>query len=162
MEKASKAGEKQAKKQRNANIVQAGKATQFKKRDPKTGEIDPRINTKGRPRKFDALREMVLDVLTEELELTNRAAGTSQKITQLEFMIREWVLSRDFNKQSKALEYGFGKVPDEIKHHFDEDEFIKRHIDKFTDGELQRVQQGENGMDILLSKLETQLTRKKS
>ena len=139
-----------------------GKGKPFEKNNPKTGEKDLRINRKGPTRKFDALREMVLDVLTEELELKNREAGTSQKITQLEVMIRDWIQSRDFNKQSKALEYGFGKVPDEIKHHFDEDEFIKRHIDKFTDGELQRVQAGENGMDILLSKLETQLTRKKS
>jgi len=139
-----------------------GAGKRFQKNNPITGEKDPRINRTGAPRVFSELRDLAKELLNETYDVKDREGKVVDKTTQIKSMLQLWMLSQDFNKQNRLLEIAHGKVPDEIRHSFDEDEFIKRHIDKFTDGELQRVQAGENGMDILLSKLETQLTRKKS
>lgn len=153
---ASSTGKQQAKRG-SANIVELGRKTRFKKNNPETGEKDPKINRKGAPRQFDDLRQAVLDIFGEDV-----VSNAGLKFDQAEFMLRQWILSGDFQKQNRALEIGFGKVPDEVRHRSDEGAFVQRHLDKFTDGELQRIQAGENGMDILLSKLETQLARRKA
>ena len=149
----SKAGNNREKKPR-------GPGKKFKPNDPVTGERDERINRNGANRKFADLRAMTLAVLHEELEL-KKGEAVIGKMPFVENIIRQWLLSGDFSKQNRAIEIGYGKVPDELHHTYDEDEFIRRHINKFTDGELQRIQAGENGLDILLSKLETQLAENK-
>ena len=145
---------------RNTPKKQGGKGRPFQKNDPETGEKDPRINRNGAPRRFDELRALTLELLAENLEL-KKGDVVIRTMTQAESILRDWILSRDAFKQNRVLEIGYGKVPDELHHSYDEDEFIRKHIDKFTDGELQRIQQGENGLDILLSKLESQFKEKK-
>ena len=136
-------GKKLAVTQRGNSKKKKPRGSPFKKKDPVTGEIDPRINTNGRPRVFDELRKMVLDIFGEEIEVT--VAKKKVKMPQIESMLRNWVTSQDYSKQAKALEYGFGKVPDEsINYNFDIDEFIKQNLDLFTDGQIARLKAGEN------------------
>ena len=118
----------------------------FKKNDPLTGEIDERINRQG-VRKFDEVRHVVLQLLNEKIEVGPE--GKKQIMSQFEFVMRNWILSGDFQKQNRALEYGVGKVPDEVKHSFDLDQFIMDNIDIFTDGQLQRIRAGESPLAIL-------------
>lgn len=127
MANTSKTGKKQGRRG-NPKVAEAGKNTRFKK------GFDPRRNLKGAPRHFTALREMILDIITEE----------ENKKTQLENVLRNWLKSGDYNKQRTVIEYGYGKVPDESKNLSIIDDFILENIDLFTDGQLLRIQQGED------------------
>ena len=149
MKKASKAGEKQAKKRRNPNIVQAGKATQFQKNNPITGEKDPRINRNGAPRVFSELRDLAKELLNATYDVKDREGRVIDKTTQVKSMLQLWMLSQDFNKQNRLLEIAHGKVPDELNVNSEIFEFIIQNIDLFTDGQLKRLNQGENPMSIL-------------
>jgi hypothetical protein len=110
--------------------------------------FDPRRHLDGPPRKFDELRAMVLRLFEEEISVD--VGEQTVKQTQAEFMLRTWILSQDGFKQNKALEIGFGKVPDEINvNTFDVSRFIQENIELFTDGQLQRLRAGESGESIL-------------
>lgn len=131
----SKTGKSLAKKRGNPNAAEAGKATRFK------NGFDPRRNLKGPPRHFNELREMTLDIFTEIDE--------EKKKSRLEKMLRDWLDSNDYNKQRAAVEYGYGKVPDETRDLSIIDDFILENIDLFTDGQIIRIQQGESKAAIV-------------
>jgi hypothetical protein len=63
---------------------------------------DARINRKGRPRSFDALRKMAQKIAVED-------AGD---MTRIELIMRAWSLSKNPTLQQKFIEYAYGKVPD--------------------------------------------------
>ena len=64
---------------------------------------DKRINRKGRPKDFDALRAAVRDFLAEP---------TSRNTTRLRTMLER--MARTKGERVKLLEYGWGKVPEPI------------------------------------------------
>jgi hypothetical protein len=83
---------------------------------------DPRINRKGRPVNFDALRELALQIAHEEALSKGKdgAPGApivigGHKVTVAEIVLREWFMSKDFQKQKAALEIAYGKVPENIR-----------------------------------------------
>ena len=137
-ENTSKTGKILVKKRGNPNVAEAGKATRFKK------GFDPNRNLKGPPRKFNEMREMVLNLFSEEIEVEKK-----KKKTQLEKMLRDWLTSGDYNKQRAAVEYGYGKVPDETRDLSFIDDFILENIDLFTDGQILRIQQGDDKSAIV-------------
>jgi len=65
---------------------------------------DRRINRKGRPRAYTALRETILDFLAEQDDASSR--------TRLDVILRR-LLRKD---PVVLLEYGFGKPPTKIEH----------------------------------------------
>ena len=73
---------------------------------------DPRINRKGRPRSFDALRELAQQIAHEEAK-----AGGSQivigghVVTVAEAILRSWATSKDARLQQAFIEVAFGKTP---------------------------------------------------
>jgi hypothetical protein len=76
---------------------------------------DPRINRKGRPRSFDALRTLALSIAHEPAvdDKTGEPIIIDGHIaTKAEVLLREWFASPDFRKQQAAMEITFGKVPD--------------------------------------------------
>lgn len=60
---------------------------------------DPRINRGGRPKSFDAFRELAQKIVNED--------GQAEKI------LRQW--AKNPHKQRDLVEYAFGKVPEKIE-----------------------------------------------
>lgn len=109
------------------------------------GELDPRINTSGRPAHFDALRFMALGIATElATDRTGQPlpAPDGHNMTVAEVILRS--MAQDPDRQEKFLQIGYGKVPDQM---------VLSNVDftKLTDEQLRRIQAGENVIDVLLS-----------
>lgn len=73
---------------------------------------DPRINRKGRPRSFDALRSLAQGISHEAA----RAGGQQVVIdghiaTIAEAILRSWAMSKDARLQMAFIEYAYGKPP---------------------------------------------------
>lgn len=64
---------------------------------------DPRINRKGRPKSFDALRELAQKISHEALDTKEG------KRTVAEIILRQ--MATDPKQRIQFLEYAFGKVP---------------------------------------------------
>ena len=75
-------------------------AGQFKKNDP-------RINRKGRPKSFDALRRLAQQIACEVVKDPDLDAPVSR----VELMLREMAGSGDARKAVPFLEIAYGKVP---------------------------------------------------
>ena len=71
---------------------------------------DPRINRKGRPKSFDALRELAQQIANEPLT----SADGKIKLTRVEMIMRDWALSKNYQLQKAFIEIAFGKVPDQL------------------------------------------------
>ena len=77
---------------------------------------DPRINRKGRPRNFDALQALFLE-LTHEVATKKDGSPVvvnDKLVTIAEAVARQWLQSGEFAKQKAALEIAYGKVPQPI------------------------------------------------
>ena len=77
---------------------------------------DPRINRKGRPRSFDALRELAQEIAHE----TAQAGGadvivSGHKVTVAEAILRQWAMSKNPQLQRAFIEVAYGKVPDRVE-----------------------------------------------
>ena len=71
---------------------------------------DPRINRKGRPKSFDALRELA-KVIADEKVVNEK--GTVA-MTRVELILRGWASSQDPRKQQAFMEIAYGKVPNQL------------------------------------------------
>ena len=70
---------------------------------------DGRINRRGRPRNFDAFRELCQKICHERVTLDGEV------MTRLEVILRDWAGSKDAQKQIALIQYGYGKPPDKIE-----------------------------------------------
>lgn len=70
---------------------------------------DPRINRKGRPRSFDALRELARQIAHEAVLVGDK------KMTVIEAILRQWAQSKNPQLQRGFVEIAYGKVPDEMR-----------------------------------------------
>lgn len=77
---------------------------------------DPRINRKGRPKTFDALRGLARQIAHEVAKAENGEPLTidGQPVTAVEAILRMWSMSNNPALQMKFVEVAYGKVPDEI------------------------------------------------
>jgi len=71
---------------------------------------DPRINRKGRPKSFDALRALAQSIAHEPITEVN-----GHKATVAEMILRKWATSGNPQLQRAFIEIAFGKVPDKIE-----------------------------------------------
>jgi len=78
---------------------------------------DPRINRKGRPRSFDALRELAQQIAHE-----TATDGSGKNIviaghtaTVAEMILRTWAKSSNAQLARGFIEIAYGKVPDELR-----------------------------------------------
>lgn len=67
---------------------------------------DKRINRKGRPKTFDALRALAQQIAHEETNI--------QGVTVVEAILRQWAQSKNPQLQRQFIEVAYGKVPDVI------------------------------------------------
>lgn len=77
---------------------------------------DPRINRKGRPKTFDALRKLAQSIGHEEAldEDGQPIAINGNPVTATEVILRQWATSGNPTLQIKFMEVAYGKVPDEM------------------------------------------------
>lgn len=82
------------------------------------------INRKGRPRSFDALRELAL-VIAHEVAVANGSpiVINAKTVTVAEAILRSWATSKNPQLQRAFIEIAFGKVPD--VHVFDTDRNVE-------------------------------------
>ena len=71
---------------------------------------DPRINRRGRPKNFDAFRELAQAIAHEKT-----AGDNGKSITIVESILRSWAKSKEPALQKAFIEYAFGKVPDKLE-----------------------------------------------
>jgi hypothetical protein len=102
---------------------------------------DKRINRKGRPRSFDALRSLAQMIAKEAFE-----DKEGNQATRVELILREWSTSHNALLQKQFVEVAYGKVPDEVINSGEQRvEVIVKHSDRAepthiapeTDGDLQ-------------------------
>lgn len=74
---------------------------------------DARINRKGRPRNFDAFRELAQQIAHEELTDKDGAPVLidGHKVTVTEAILRKWARSNDPRLQQAFVEVAYGKTP---------------------------------------------------
>ena len=70
---------------------------------------DKRINRKGRPKSFDALRELAQQVASDVMETPEG------KITRIEALLRVMSTSRNPADRALFLAYAYGKPKDELQ-----------------------------------------------
>jgi len=78
---------------------------------------DPRINRLGRPRSFDALRELGQQIAHEAAkDKAGEPIVFSGKVATIaEMILRSWAQSTSPQLQRAFIEVAFGKVPDDIR-----------------------------------------------
>ena len=90
--------------------------------NPPTNGFDKRrhqINRKGRPKTFDAFRELGQMIAHETA--TDKAgepviARDGHKLTVAEAILRQWASSKDARLQMAFVEVAYGKVPQPVQH----------------------------------------------
>ena len=78
---------------------------------------DPRINRKGRPKSFDALRELARQI-SHEVATTKNGDDlviAGHKATVTEAILRQWAGSKNPRLQQAFIEVAFGKVPSAVE-----------------------------------------------
>ena len=76
---------------------------------------DPRINRKGRPKSFDALRELAQQIAHEEaLSEKQPIVINGHVATVAEMILRQWAASKNPQLVKAFIEIAFGKVPDKV------------------------------------------------
>lgn len=141
---ASKAGKTREKRKPNSGS--------FRRNNPDTGERDERINRSGQNRKFTELHRMIDRLFAESLPI-KRDGQVVGEMGVLETMLRQWLVSGEFQKQSKMLEYWAGKPPDELIVNAESETLIKENMDLLTDGQIDRLISGESPRAILIELL---------
>lgn len=77
---------------------------------------DPRINRKGKPRSFDALRKLAQQIAHEEAQSRGKTLIVNGRIaTVAEAIMRQWAASNNPVLQKAFVEIAFGKVPDKTE-----------------------------------------------
>ena len=74
---------------------------------------DPRINRKGRPKSFDAFRELAQSIAHEGAQTGGQPLVINgHAVTVAEAILRSWATSKNPQLQRAFVEVAFGKVPD--------------------------------------------------
>lgn len=78
---------------------------------------DPRINRKGRPKSFDALRELAQQIAHEEAMSGGQPIEINGHLaTVTEMILRSWAQSKDARLQQAFISYAFGLPPQRQEH----------------------------------------------
>lgn len=73
---------------------------------------DPRINRNGRPKTFDAARELAQQIAHEVAKVGgNELVLDGHKVTVTEAVLRSWATSKDPRLQLAFMEWAYGKPP---------------------------------------------------
>lgn len=115
----------------------------LKKGKPFQKGFDERRNLNGPPRDVDYLRKFIQDIFAEDVK--DEVSGKS--INTLRLMILGMITSKAASDHVSLLQYGFGKVPDEIIFTTDD---LKKIVDFLPDDMVQLLAKGENLTDVII------------
>lgn len=77
---------------------------------------DPRINRKGRPKSFDALRELARQISHEEAQSGGQPIVINgHTVTVAEAMLRQLAQSKNPKDRQLFIEIAYGKVPNPVE-----------------------------------------------
>ena len=77
---------------------------------------DPRINRLGRPKSFDALRELAQGIAHEKAKVGEETIIIDgHSVTVAEIILRQWAMSKNPQLVKAFIEIAFGKVPDRVE-----------------------------------------------
>lgn len=78
---------------------------------------DPRINRKGRPKDFDAFRELAQQIAHEPVKNTEGEPVVIEGhiVTVTEVILRQWAKSKDPRLQKAFMEIAYGKTPTQVE-----------------------------------------------
>ena len=77
---------------------------------------DPRINRKGRPKSFDAFRELAQKISHEmAMKSGEPLVIDGHAVTITEAILRQWAQSKDPRLQQAFINYAYGKVPQAVE-----------------------------------------------
>jgi hypothetical protein len=83
---------------------------------------DPRCWRKGKPKEFNALRDLAQAISQEvavgrdkETGVTSDIIIAGHRVTVAEKILRDWARSGDWQRQKGFMEIAFGKVPDKVE-----------------------------------------------
>jgi len=101
---------------------------------------DPRINRKGRPKNFDALRELTQS-LAHGLAMGKDGpiVTDGHLVTVTEAILRQWASSKNPKLQQAFLEYAYGKPSIAIEHSG------RINVSQLSDDELAAIVSGQGG-----------------
>ena len=108
---------------------------------------DPRINRKGRPKSFDALRTLAQDIAHEKAKAGgNTVVIDGHSVTVAEAILRQMAQSKNPAERARFLEIAFGKVSQAVEVSGKDGGAIKHEVDFSTlsDDQLRRIAAGES------------------
>ena len=109
-------------------------------------KADPRINRLGRPKSFDEARKAAVAMFDQKVvvEMTSGPlAGKKVAMSRFEMLMMDWITSRNFQKQAKAIEVAYGKGADNVLMNID--------LNTLTNAQLERLSKGEDIFSVLVS-----------
>ena len=116
------------------------------------GERKQQIWRKGRPKEFNALRDLAQAISQEvaigrdkETGVTSDIIIAGHRVTVAEKILRDWARSGDWQRQKGFIEIAFGKVPDEVNVGFNFAKMTDAQLTKFIEGALAAVGAGIDG-----------------
>lgn len=78
---------------------------------------DPRINRKGRPKSFGAVRELAQQIAHETARVGDKDVVINGHLATItEMILRQWATSKDARLQMAFMEWSYGKPPSTIYH----------------------------------------------
>ncbi|MFA5416942.1 MAG: hypothetical protein WC341_00650 [Bacteroidales bacterium] len=98
---------------------------------------DKRINRRGRPKTFEALRKTAIKMLNESI----KSSDGKIDISHLELILKDWLNSQNFQKQQAIIHTAYGKVPDSVQMTVD--------LKALSDAQLRRLAKGEDIISVL-------------
>ncbi len=121
----------------------------LKKGKPFEKGFDPRRNLDGPPKNVDYIRKFVQELLDEEFTIPgDTEKGTKEKkVHLLRNMILGMALGNAAADHIALLQYGYGKIPDEIVFTVDD---LKKIIDYLPPDMVERIAKGDNIVDIII------------
>ena len=116
----------------------------LKKGKPFQPGFDPRRNLDGPPKDVEYLKKFIQKIFEENIK--NEATG--EDVQMLRAMLLKMVFSNAASDHVALLQYGFGKVPDEIVFNLED---IKKIVEYLPDDMMQLLAKGENLTDVLIT-----------